>query len=94
MRQEPYKNRLWSEREDLNSGFAAKGQAELTQEKLAKLVGTSRQTIISIEQERSMPSYPLAVRICYTLKKYGSKISLTDLFPVSGLKPNGGDGGK
>jgi putative transcriptional regulator len=35
---------------------------ELTQQELAKAVGVSRQTIISIEKGRYIPSLPLALR--------------------------------
>jgi putative transcriptional regulator len=38
-------------------------QADLTQEELAKAMKVSRQTIISIERGRYIPSLPLAIRI-------------------------------
>jgi putative transcriptional regulator len=37
-------------------------ELELTQEDLAKKVGVSRQSIISIEQGRYIPSLPLALK--------------------------------
>lgn len=40
---------------------------ELTQAKLAELVGVSRQTIISIERGRFSPSVLLAIRIAQAL---------------------------
>jgi len=40
---------------------------DLTQAKLAELVGVSRQTIISIERGRFSPSVLLAIRIAQTL---------------------------
>jgi putative transcriptional regulator len=41
----------------------------LTQEALAKAVGVSRQTIISIEQGRYIPSLPLALRFAKFFNK-------------------------
>ncbi len=41
----------------------------LTQEKLASLVGVSRQTIISLEQNRYNPSLVLAHEITIALRK-------------------------
>jgi putative transcriptional regulator len=38
-------------------------QAGLTQAELAAVLGVSRQTVISIENERYLPSLPLAFRI-------------------------------
>jgi putative transcriptional regulator len=38
-------------------------QAGLTQAELAAALGVSRQTVISIESERYLPSLPLAFRI-------------------------------
>jgi putative transcriptional regulator len=38
-------------------------QAGLTQVELAAALGVSRQTVISIENERYLPSLPLAFRI-------------------------------
>ncbi len=37
---------------------------KMTQEDLAKAVGVTRQTIISIEQGRYIASLPLALKIC------------------------------
>ena len=37
--------------------------AKLTQQDLAKVMGVSRQTIISIERGKYIPSLPLALRI-------------------------------
>jgi putative transcriptional regulator len=42
--------------------------ADLTQSDLAKTVGVSRQTIISIEQGRYRPSVELALQIAQVLK--------------------------
>ena len=42
---------------------AYRTQLNLTQEQLAKAVGVSRQTIISIERGRYVPSLPLALRV-------------------------------
>jgi putative transcriptional regulator len=39
-----------------------RNRSELTQEDLANVVGVSRQTIISIERGRYMPSLPLALK--------------------------------
>jgi putative transcriptional regulator len=38
-------------------------KAGLTQEQLAQAIGVSRQTIISIERGRYVPSLPLALKI-------------------------------
>lgn len=38
-------------------------QHSISQEKMADLLGVSRQTIISIEKEKYNPSLPLAIRI-------------------------------
>ncbi|QAY61514.1 transcriptional regulator [Microbacterium protaetiae] len=50
-------------RNDLRERRAAAG---LSQERLADLVGVSRQTIISIERDRFDPSLDLAFRIAAT----------------------------
>ncbi len=42
---------------------------KLSQEDLAKLVGTTRQTIISIEKNQFNPSAKLALLICIALEK-------------------------
>jgi putative transcriptional regulator len=39
-----------------------RNRLELTQQELAKAVGVSRQTIISIERGRYVPSLPLALK--------------------------------
>lgn len=41
----------------------------MTQEELAKIVGVTRQTIISLEQNRYNPSLLLAYKITQALKK-------------------------
>lgn len=41
----------------------------LSQEELGKLLGVSRQTIISIEKERFDPSLPLAFAIAQTFER-------------------------
>ncbi len=38
-------------------------QHNISQEKMADILGVSRQTIISIEKEKYNPSLPLAIRI-------------------------------
>ncbi|UCF04074.1 MAG: helix-turn-helix transcriptional regulator [bacterium] len=43
-------------------------QADLTQEELARALDVSRQTIISIERGRYIPSLPLALRIARFFK--------------------------
>ncbi|MBE5746380.1 MAG: helix-turn-helix transcriptional regulator [Clostridiales bacterium] len=42
-------------------------EKQLSQEELAKLVGTTRQTIISIEKEVFIPSSKLAFLLCIAL---------------------------
>ncbi|MDE2188186.1 MAG: helix-turn-helix transcriptional regulator [Patescibacteria group bacterium] len=51
--------------------------ANLTQEDLAESVGVSRQTIISIEKGKYVPSVSLAIRIARRLK-----VKVEDLFEV------------
>jgi putative transcriptional regulator len=46
----------------LNNIRAYRKSANLTQEKLAKKIGVSRQSIISIEKKHYVPSLPLALR--------------------------------
>jgi putative transcriptional regulator len=48
---------------------ALRGQQGLSQEELAEAVGVSRQTINSIEQQRSTPSVAVAIGISRTLGK-------------------------
>lgn len=47
----------------------ARQEKKLSQEDLAKLVGTTRQTIISIEKNQFNPSARLALLICIALEK-------------------------
>lgn len=44
-------------------------QKKMSQEELAKMVGTTRQTIISIEKNQFNPSARLALLICTALDK-------------------------
>ena len=50
-------------------------KGDLTQQGLADLVGCSRQTIISIESSRFVPSVELAIKLAQALK-----VSVEDLF--------------
>ena len=45
----------------------ARQEKKLSQEELAKLVGTTRQTIISIEKNQFNPSAKLALLLCIAL---------------------------
>ena len=47
----------------------ARQEKNLSQEELAKMVGTSRQTIISIEKNQFNPSAKLALLLCVALNK-------------------------
>ena len=47
----------------------ARAEKGLSQEELAKMVGTTRQTIISIEKNSFNPSAKLALLICVALDK-------------------------
>lgn len=47
----------------------AREKKGLSQEALANLVGVSRQTIISIERDRYVPSLELALKLAKTFKK-------------------------
>ena len=51
----------------------------LTQEKLAELAKVSRQTIISIENGRYIPSLPLALKFAKIFK-----CKIEDLFDIKG----------
>jgi putative transcriptional regulator len=42
-------------------------QKELTQESLAATVGVTRQTIIAVEKEKSVPSVKLALELAWAL---------------------------
>ena len=48
---------------------AFRQQKKISQEELAKMVGTTRQTIISIEKNQFNPSARLALLICTALDK-------------------------
>lgn len=58
-------------------------EKKLTQEKLAEQLGISRQSIISVERGKCLPSLPLALRIAETFKK-----SLEELFLEKGGETN------
>ena len=60
-------------------------EQNLTQEELAERLGISRQSIISVERGRSMPSLPLALRISEIFQK-----SLEDLFLEEQSQEKGG----
>ena len=47
----------------INEVYKHRKSMELTQEDLAKKVGVTRQTIISIEQGKYIASLPLAIKI-------------------------------
>ncbi len=59
----------------------ARLQRQLTQESLANTVGVTRQTIISIEKEKFVPSVKLALQLAQALG-----ISLEDLFWLENQK--------
>ena len=81
--QKKYSNQLSASRTGVSVILGNRGEAELTQERLAKLCGVSRQTIWSIESELAMPSYPLAIKIYSILRKVDTDLKLTALFPLS-----------
>lgn len=54
---------------------------ELTQEKLAEAVDVTRQTVISIENGRYVPSLPLALKFAKVFK-----CKVEDLFGLGGEK--------
>jgi len=56
-------------------------QRQFTQESLADTVGVTRQTIISIEKERFVPSVKLALQLAQALR-----VSLEDLFWLENRK--------
>ena len=77
-----YKNRLQQIREGISVKLYNRDEPPLTQEKLAKVCKVSRQTIWSIEAEKSMPSYPVAIKIYAHLKKFEPKLKINELFPI------------
>jgi len=52
-------------------------QHSISQEKMADLLGVSRQTIISIEKEKYNPSLPLAIRIAQSFN-----VTVEDVFLI------------
>ena len=52
-----------------NNIQSARQEKKLSQEQLAKMVGTTRQTIISIEKNLFNPSAKLALLLCLALDK-------------------------
>jgi len=56
--------------------------AGLTQEDLAGAMGVSRQTIISIERGKYIPSLPLALKLARFFK-----CPLDDVFTIDGVLP-------
>ena len=59
-----------------------RNKLSLTQEELARIVGVTRQTIISLEQNRYNPSLHLAYKITQALKQK----HIEDVFAVQILK--------
>jgi len=57
-------------------GFRAM-QGDLTQQQLADLIGCSRQTIISIETSKFVPSVELALKLAAALK-----VKVEDIFSL------------
>lgn len=53
----------------INNVYNLRKQMKMTQEFLAKQVGVTRQTIISIEQGRYIASLPLAIKIAKVFNK-------------------------
>ena len=51
----------------LNNLKQVRQSKKLSQEELAKMVGTTRQTIISIEKNQFNPSAKLALLLCFAL---------------------------
>ncbi len=47
----------------------ARAEKKVSQEELARMIGTTRQTIISIEKNQFNPSAKLALLICLALEK-------------------------
>ena len=47
----------------------ARTEKKISQEELARMVGTTRQTIISIEKNQFNPSAKLALLLCIALEK-------------------------
>lgn len=77
-----YPNGLMQTREDVSTKLFNEGKSPMTQERLAKLCGVTRQTIWSIEDEQSVPSYPLAIKIFDALRRIDPSVQLLKLFPL------------
>lgn len=75
-----YPNKLKYIREDVvNIKLYNADQPPITQAMLAKHCGVTRQTIIAIENQEQMPSYPVALRIAHLFKEH---CKITELFPL------------
>lgn len=59
----------------INKVYTYRKAAKMTQEGLAKALGVTRQTIISIEQGRYVASLPLAIKMAQIFK-----VHVEDLF--------------
>lgn len=78
--QPKYPNKLKQIREDVvNVKLFNADKKLITQEMLAKYCGVTRQTIIAIESQQQMPSYPVALRIAALFKEH---CKITELFPL------------
>lgn len=61
-----------------NKVYIYRKQMKMTQEYLAKQVGVTRQTIISIEQGKYTASLPLAIKIARVFKKNVEEIFILE----------------
>ena len=61
-------------------------QNKISQTDMAKLVGVSRQTIVSIEKGAYSPSLELAFKIAYVLNKKIEEIFEFDATQMKGIK--------
>ncbi len=61
-------------------------QNKISQTDMAKLVGVSRQTIVSIEKGAYSPSLELAFKIAYVLNKKIEEIFEFDVTLMKGIK--------
>lgn len=60
-----------------NIRLIRRGQADITQDELAHLVGCTRQTIVALEKEKYNPSLSLAIKISRVLD-----VSIAELFKL------------
>jgi len=81
-----YQNKLAIVLESINGWRQAQGDKLLSQNQLAEMVGITRQGLVKILHEISVPSYSTAIKIHQTLRELqpptDEPIELLELFPL------------